>query len=149
MDNMVLAMEETVKPFLQNNNLHHKYMKLKNEYTIPSMNQSGFATQLSVAKDYTSPMHVDKDYMYTVLTCYCEQRGTEGKIIYNFCFPDYDIVVPMMSGTMIVFDPRIVHCATNPMYEGSYIMSCYVSKKTVDTVVALKEREILDGHCKR
>jgi hypothetical protein len=140
MNDLVFAMEETVKPFFRNNSMVNKYKQLKNEYNIPSMNPSGYATQLSIGHNYCSPVHVDKDYMYTVLTCFSNNNKSENHIIYHFCFPEYNIVIPMKSGTVIVFDPRILHCASNPTYDDSYIMSCYVSKKTVDTVVASKMR---------
>jgi hypothetical protein len=143
-DDIVFSMEETVKPFLRNNSMFHKYKKIQTDYNIPSMNANGYATQFSVAKNYTSQMHVDKDYMYTVLTCFCENEFSIGKPIYHFCFPEYNAVIPMISGSVIAFDPRVVHCATNPKFAESYIMSCYVSKKTVDTVVAINEKMNLE-----
>jgi hypothetical protein len=42
----------------------------------------------------------------------------------------------MTKGDIIVFNPLVDHCATNPRRDTTLIYSAYVSNKTCNTVVA-------------
>jgi hypothetical protein len=57
-------------------------------------------------------------------------------ILYHFCFPTFGIAIPMKSGDIIMFNPLVPHCATNPRTATAMIYSAYVSNKTCNTVVA-------------
>eukprot|EP00536_Pseudo-nitzschia_multiseries_P002684 jgi/Psemu1/301502/fgenesh1_kg.36_\ len=41
------------------------------------------------------------------------------------------MVLPLRSGDTLFFNPLVLHSCLNPKYEGCYIMSAYVSRKTV------------------
>ena len=90
-----------------------------------------FATALSVGKGYHSICHVDNDFYYTVLTVAAPSKEFDEEIIYYFCFPEYSVKVPLKSGDILVFNPQILHSCSNPKMKGSFIMSAYVSAKTV------------------
>lgn len=111
------------------------FVKAKIEYSFPSVNEEGHATQVALSIRYCSRVHTDKDFFLTTLSCYDERAGPD-EILYYFCFPTYGIAVPMRSGDIILFNPLVPHCATNPRRETAMIYSCYVSNKTCNTVVA-------------
>ena len=97
---------------------------------------AGYATQFSVGKNYWSKLHTDDDYFYTSLSCLSADAQHSGEILYHFVFPSYNVAVPMRSGDILLFNPRILHGCTNPSREGAFIFSAYVSAKTVNTVVS-------------
>jgi hypothetical protein len=111
------------------------YVKAQIKYSIPSVNDEGHATQVALSIRYCSRVHTDKDFFLTTLSCYDENAGPDDILCY-FCFPTYNIAVPMRSGDIILFNPLVPHCATNPRTETAMIYSCYVSNKTCNTVVA-------------
>lgn len=79
------SIEQVAKPFFANNSLVKQYKTLKEEYKIPSISDNdGICTQFSVGLDYTSPMHTDQDYMYSILTCYAKRdKDYDEKPIYR------------------------------------------------------------------
>jgi hypothetical protein len=113
----------------------HDFVKAKIEYSFPSVNDEGHATQVALSIRYCSRVHTDKDFFLTTLSCYDEKAGPD-EILYHFCFPTYGIAVPMRSGDIIIFNPLVPHCATNPRSKTAMIYSCYVSNKTCNTIVA-------------
>jgi hypothetical protein len=102
----------------------------------PSMTTRGLETQFSVSKNYMSQVHTDDDYMFTTLAVCCENKNLQELVLYHFCFPTYNVSVPLYHGSVIVFDPKVPHCASNPSFKDCYIMSTYVSQKVVNTHVA-------------
>ena len=137
---LVRAIEERATTALNGANLHNcaglkDFIKAKLKYCFPSVNKEGHATQVAVSIAYCSRVHTDKDFFLTVLSVYDEKAGPE-EVLYNFCFPTCGVAIPMRSGDIIVFNPLVPHCATNPTRETSMIYSCYVSKKTCNTVGA-------------
>jgi hypothetical protein len=128
--------ETVASVFFENMSACEDYKELQTNWQIPTITEDGYFTQCSIGYNYQSPMHVDNDYFYTVITCFCKTVTDPNEVIYDFCFPEYQTRIPMYNGTVFVFDPSCQHCATNPYYEDSYIMSCYVSSKTVQAHVS-------------
>ena len=93
--------------------------------------QEGKSTGACASKNYWSASHVDDDYYFTCLSCLCPETAYLEDIIYYFVFPEYKVAVPMSCGDVILFNPKVVHCTTNPRYWDCMIHSCYVSRKTV------------------
>ena len=111
------------------------FVKAQEEFGITSMNEKGRATQMALAKAYCLPAHTDKDFYYTVLSVHNEHAEPD-EVLYHFCFPTYGFAVPMTKGDIIMFNPLIAHCATNPRTKTALIYSLYVSNKTCNTIVA-------------
>ena len=107
----------------------------KEEFGIPPIYKGGIATQFALSIGYCSGAHDDNDFFIAHLAVY-DDIAEPGEILYYFCFPTYRIAVPMRSGDIIVFNPKVPHCATNPSRETAMIYSCYVSNKTVNTAGA-------------
>eukprot|EP00536_Pseudo-nitzschia_multiseries_P017003 jgi/Psemu1/48898/gm1.48898_g len=89
------------------------------------------ATAFSFGKDYHSKCHIDADMFYTCLIVIAPMHVSDDKVIYYFVFPIYGVKVPLKSGDTLLFNPLVLHSCSNPKYEGCYIMSAYVSRKTV------------------
>eukprot|EP00536_Pseudo-nitzschia_multiseries_P019199 jgi/Psemu1/59443/gm1.59443_g len=89
------------------------------------------ATAFAIGKDYHSKCHTDADMFYTRLTVIAPKHVSDEEVIYYFGFPTYGVKVPLRSGDTLLFNPLVLHCCSNPKYEGCYIMSAYVSRKTV------------------
>jgi hypothetical protein len=111
------------------------FFRVQEEFGLPSMYKGGIATQFALSIGYCSGAHDDNDFFITHLAVY-DENAEPGEILYYFCFPTYRIAVPMRSGDIIVFNPKVPHCATNPSRETAMIYSCYVSNKTVNTAAA-------------
>ena len=112
------------------------FFKIQDKYRLPaSVSEGGIATQVALAIAYCSRVHTDNDFFLTTLSVYDKHAGPE-EVLYYFCFPTYSIAVPMRSGDIIVFNPLVPHCATNPSRATALIYSCYVSNKTCNTVAA-------------
>eukprot|EP00536_Pseudo-nitzschia_multiseries_P009556 jgi/Psemu1/306631/fgenesh1_kg.270_\ len=88
-------------------------------------------TAFSIGKDYHSKSHTDVDMFYTRLTVIAPKHVSDDEVIYYFVFPTYGVKVPLRSGDTLLFNPLVLHSCSNPKFEGSYIMSAYVSRKTV------------------
>ena len=111
------------------------FAHVQKKFNLPSINEDGVATQLALAKGYCSPVHVDNDFYYSSLSC-IDATAEMNQTLYHFCFPSYGIAIPMRSGDIILFNPLVPHCATNPRVETALIYSLYVSNKTCNTRVA-------------
>jgi hypothetical protein len=133
---MICRFEIITKDFFEQVSLMENFDEVKQRWNIPTMTSDGYCTQFSIGYNYWSSVHTDKDYMYSTIVCFCNDVSDNQQIIYHFCFPDFGICIPMCNGTIIVFDPTIRHCCSNPMVKNAYIMSCYVSEKTVNTQVS-------------
>ena len=115
------------------------FARVQQKFGLPSISEDGVATQFSLAKGYSSPVHVDNDAFYSTLSVY-DETATEDQVLYHFCFPTYGIAIPMRSGDIIVFNPLVPHCATNPRVKTALIYSMYVSNKTCHTQIASLEK---------
>lgn len=127
---------------------HAGFVNVQSRFRMPSINPGGVATQLALAQGYCSPVHVDDDVFYSSLSCYDSEnqkktdKGKKRKTVYHFCFPTYGLAIPMKSGDIILFNPLVPHCTTNPRVETALIYSLYVSSKTCNTHVAnLEDKE--------
>jgi hypothetical protein len=114
----------------------------KLDNTTDKGKKAGLATALAIGVDYWSKSQTDSDYYFTSLSALSPGSEQHGDDLYYFCFPGYKVAVPIRSGDVILFNPLVTHCCSNPRYRGSYIFSCYVSKKTVLTQAANE----LDAH---
>eukprot|EP00536_Pseudo-nitzschia_multiseries_P006484 jgi/Psemu1/304190/fgenesh1_kg.139_\ len=88
-------------------------------------------TAFSIGKDYHSKSHTDVDMFYTRLTVIAPKHVSDDEVIYYFVFPTYKVKVPLRSGDTLLFNPLVLYSCSNPKFEGCYIMSAYVSRKTV------------------
>jgi hypothetical protein len=111
------------------------FFRMQDIFDLPSLSEWGIATQFALSTRYCSRVHTDADYFLTTLMVY-DAEAEPDEVLYYFCFPTYNCAIPMKSGDIIVFNPLVPHGATNPSRETSMIYSCYVSKKTCNTVVA-------------
>jgi hypothetical protein len=107
------------------------FEELKKKFEIPSVVGSGLSTQFSIGLNYWSPVHTDDDFFYTLLSCTSDKVKSIDDVIYKFVFPEYNFYVYLRPGDIMIFNPLVKHCCTNPGAEDCYIFSCYVSKKTV------------------
>ena len=83
----------------------------------------------------TAQLHVDNDFYFTRLTVLAPEDKPHmqysKEVLYFFVFPTYEICVPLRSGDVLLFNPLVLHSCSNPRYKDSYIMSAYVSAKTI------------------
>ena len=89
------------------------------------------ATAFSIGVNYHSRCHTDNDMYYTLATVMAPKEVSAEEVIYYFLFPAYKIKVPLRSGDSFLFNPSLNHSCSNPKHNGCYIMSAYVSRKTV------------------
>jgi hypothetical protein len=110
--------------------------KLREEYEMGKVMINGYRgrfSQMAIATNYWSPLHVDDDFFRTLLSCYDESKMTTKKkedILFYFVFPSLNIAIPMRSTDILVFDAKFPHCASNYRSEDSMIFSCFTSAKT-------------------
>ena len=89
------------------------------------------ATAFSIGVNYHSRCHIDNDMYFTLATVVAPKEVPDDEVIYYFIFPAYQIRIPLRTGDLILFNPSLYHSCSNPKYDGCYIMSAYVSCKTV------------------
>ena len=80
---------------------------------------------------YQSKCHTDKDFYNSLLTVAAPSQRDDERIIYWFVFPSYDVKVGLRTGDVLLFNPMIPHCCSNPRIEGSTILSSYSSQTTL------------------
>ena len=90
-----------------------------------------YATAMSMGITYQSMCHTDKDFYYSLLTVAAPSHRYDKSIIYWFVFPSYNVKVALRSGDVVLFNPMIPHCCSNPLIEGSTILSSYSSQTTL------------------
>ena len=133
---MVEAIESIAAQFIHPDDLYH-LGALRDACNLPSVSGLNVSTQFSVGRDYWSPMHVDDDYFWTILSTLDSENNYERtQVLHWFVFPDYGAAVPLLPGDILIFNPRLIHGCTNPSQPGSLIFSAYVSSKTVATQAA-------------
>ena len=89
------------------------------------------ATAFAMGISYQSQCHTDKDYYYLLLTVTAPIKQYDTEIIHWFVFPGCNARVGLRSGDVLMFNPMIPHCCSNPLIEGSTIMSAYCSQTTL------------------
>lgn len=132
---LVGEMEEMGHTLIHRLKEHQHFMMTKQALNLPSIagTSRGVATQFSSGIGYWSPIHYDVDRYVCVLSVMANKRRDNDKIIYYFCFPEYNITIPLTSGDVLVFNPLILHSCTNCRFSDGHIFSAYVSNKTVMT----------------
>ena len=142
---LVSKMEEICNRMLSTLPETSAFLEKKQEIGFPSIGrqEGGYATQFSVGRNYWSSVHTDDDYFYTVLSCLSSRENTnwtstppivpDCEPLYYFCFPSYNLSIPIWSGDILWFNPTVVHSCSNPRLRDSFIFSAYVSNKTVET----------------
>jgi hypothetical protein len=83
-----------------------------------------------------SPVHKDDDYGLSILTAFNPDCKTEKAIVQFFIFPEIRLSIPIYNKSVIIFNPKVLHCASNPTIPNTYIASAYSSHKTYHTCVA-------------
>ncbi len=96
--------------------------------------------QLAIGSNYISCCHIDHNIYYTALLACPNEFNSENteQILQYFLFPEHKIVVPMRQGNVLLFNPMIAHCATNPLINSTHIYSAYVSRKVAVNTVKLQ-----------
>lgn len=129
----VESMEELVSPYICPED-RCSFAFVREMIDLPSASgaATSYSTQFSLGKNYWSPVHNDDDYFWTMLSV-LDQHGSckPNKVLQWFTFPEYGVAVPLCAGDILVFNPQILHSATNHTEEDTYIYSAYVSSKTV------------------
>ena len=78
---------------------------------------NGFFTGIALATEYWSPLHVDNDLFYTLLSCYCPsmklKNSFKENILFYFCFPSIGFAAPMRTTDVLLFNLAFPHCASN------------------------------------
>lgn len=119
---------------------YEEFCALKNIFQLPTFGENDccHATQFSIGKNYWSPSHTDNDMFHSVLSVSgpSDKDIDSDTVIYYFVFPHYKLLIPLTKYDVIIFNPLVHHCCTNPFVEDSLIYSAYVSKKTVATHIS-------------
>ena len=89
------------------------------------------ATAFSIGVNYHLQCYLFNDMYYTLATVVAPKEMPADEVIYYFLFPDYLIRIPLQTADSFLFNPSLYHSCSNPKYDGCYIMSAYVSHKTV------------------
>eukprot|EP00536_Pseudo-nitzschia_multiseries_P019034 jgi/Psemu1/58595/gm1.58595_g len=127
---IVKKMQHTLSPLADFVNLETAMMtEVVCRTTLNSIGDH--ATAFSIGKDYHSKCHINQDMFYTRLTVIALTDVSDDKVIDCFVSPTYLIKVPLRSGDTLLFNPLVYHSCSNPKFKGCYIMSVYVSCKTV------------------
>ena len=97
-------------------------------------------------------VHDDNDYSVGIVTVIAEEEegaGLSDDIICYFCFPTLGIAIPLRSGDLLLFNPRIPHCVSARVdgRKEAYCVSFYigdmlVSGKDKERVVYEREHEL-------
>lgn len=134
-DHIVEEMEKCLLPTA-------RFFELERSVMTQIVEKTGLKTigkwspAFSIGKEYHSKCHVDADFYYTHLTVVgpAEVNGVnidDDEVIYFFIFPTYGIKIPLRSGDTLMFNPTVLHSCSNPKYPGCYIMSAFVSRRTI------------------
>ena len=128
---IVKDMESTLTPLTCHLHLEesvvHQLRKGRNLDTVGT-----YATAMSTGITYQSMCHTDKDFYNSLLTVAAPSQRHDTRIIYWFVFPSYNVKVALVrSGNVVLFNPMIPHCCSNPLMEGSTILSSYSSQTTL------------------
>lgn len=136
---LVKKLEEVASHLFDNLSATRMYEHMIQQYNVKTMVRGGLTLAFSVGRNYSSAYHTDKDAFYTIISCYNKWFTIGEHVLYNVCFPDYGFSVKMYNGSVLVYDPQFGHCVANPLLPGSYVMSCFVSAKTLNAFVSNRD----------
>ena len=79
------------------------------------------------------PAHIDNNFFWLGSMVFSDEGLTsKGEVLSYFCFPDYGIAVPLCSGQLILFNPRVLHCiSTQKTTKDIVYMSFYLKSEIV------------------
>jgi hypothetical protein len=93
----------------------------------------GRFSAIAIAQGYWSPVHIDDDIFYTLLSCVCH-CGKKGKdrddILFYFLFPAVGYAIPMRSTDVLVFNSDFPHCSSNFRKADSISFSLFTNATT-------------------
>ncbi len=95
--------------------------------------KSGRFTQIAIATGYWSPIHIDDDIFYTLLSCFCPSVANAAQceeILFYFIFPSVGYAIPIRNTDILVFNSAFPHCASNYRKEDAITFSLFASAKT-------------------
>ena len=94
----IQMLEQAAKPLL--NPFFGKELSIMQQIVCQTkLNVIGHnATAFSIGKNYHSLCHTDDDMFYTLLTVVGPKTLQQHDVVYLFCFPSYEIVIPLRSG---------------------------------------------------
>jgi hypothetical protein len=95
--------------------------------------KKGRFTQIAIATGYWSPVHVDDDIFYTLLSCFCPSAANKKQceeILFYFLFPSVGYAIPVRNTDILVFNSAFLHCASNYPKEDTITFSLFASAKT-------------------
>ena len=127
---IVNDMEEAIRPLTRHLHLEESVAhQVRNGRILETVGT--YATAMSMGITYQSKCHTDKDFYYSLLTVAAPSQRDDKRIIYWFVFPSYNVKVGLRTGDVLLFNPMIPHCCSNPRIEGSTILSSYSSQTTL------------------
>ena len=100
----------------------------------PTPTNNQYATALSVGMTYWSPTHTDADFYFTAVIFIGPSHQAQERwndVLQYFCFPEYNLKVPMRSGEVLIFNPSVAHACSNPRFQDSFACSNFCALKTV------------------
>jgi len=115
--------------------------KLRVEANLPMLNnKNGKCMQMAIGQRYWSPMHIDDDIWYTILSGYSQstmnKKDGDKTILFYFIFPSLNLAIPMRSMDFLVFNSSFPHCASNYRIDDTFIFSCFSASKATHTHMA-------------
>jgi hypothetical protein len=114
------------------------FNKLREEHEIGDAcvnGNKGYFTGMALATEYWSPLHVDNDLFFTLLSCFDPtmelKNSYKENILFYFCFPSVGLAVPMRNTDVLLFNSSFPHCATNYRRKSTRIFSLFTSATTI------------------
>jgi hypothetical protein len=93
-------------------------------------------SQFACLRNYMVKSHTDKDGLVGVVGVLDPKNPKSRHIITHVIFPEFKMAIPLRSGDILVFDPRVTHCSCNPRDKKAFIFSVYTAAKTVHAHIA-------------
>ena len=98
----------------------------------PATEPVGQTTSLCASKNHASEARTGNDHCLSRLPA-TGKDDNDSQPVQNFVFPAHHICVPLHTSDVVVFDPGVVHCASNPNHpETSSMCTTHVSAKTIN-----------------
>lgn len=138
---LVQAIEKITAHLFDNLSITGLYRDVVDKYKIRTMVKDGLTVAFCAGYNYASAIHKDKDAFYNTISCYNKYITERETVVYNVCFPEYGFSVQLYNGSVLVYDPQFGHCVSNPVCAGTFIMSCFVSARTVQAFVSKGEAD--------
>ncbi len=92
------------------------------------------------AYNYIVRLHSDDDMTRGAIGCINLENVKSDEIITHMVFPDYEVAIALRSGDLLLFDPTVRHCSTNPRDPKGVIFSVFNKKKCLAAFLAQKDQ---------